>query len=80
MSRALEDYHRSSVPRHSCYSIQGKLRLPGTYTAKIDENQTPLDVSLNNSVTRPYLKNLRGVFLTKWLTMSKLCLHFQGDL
>ena len=31
------------------------LRLPGTYAAIID-------VSINNSVTRTYLKNLRGVF------------------
>ncbi len=31
----------------------GNLRLPGTYAAIIDENQTPLHVSLNNSVTRP---------------------------
>ncbi len=36
----------------------------------------PLHVSLNNSVTRPYLKNLRDIFLTKSPTMSsKVCKH-----
>ncbi len=42
------------------------LRLPGTYTAKIDKIRPPLHVSLNNSVTRPYLKNLTGNVFTKW--------------
>ncbi len=31
------------------------LRLPGTYAAKIDKIRPTLHVSLNNSVTRPYL-------------------------
>ena len=36
------------------------LRLPGTYATKIDKIRPPLHVSLNNSVARPYLKNLTG--------------------
>ncbi len=48
------------------------LRLPCTYAAKIDENHTPWHISFDNSITRPYLKNLRGFFLTKWPTRSNI--------
>ncbi len=52
------------------------LRLPGTYAAIIGENQTPLHVSLNNSVIRPYLKTLRG----GGLILSILAAYVPGNL
>ena len=55
-----------------------RLRLPGTNGAKINEKQTPLHASLNNSVPRPSFKNLslRDVFFYQ---VAKVCLQFQGD-
>ena len=53
------------------------LRVLARYDAKI---VPPLHVSLNSSVARPSFKNLSDNFLTKWPGMSKVCLHFQGDL
>ncbi len=60
MYRILRDLFTYDYP-YIAISISG-LRLPSTCAAKIDENQTPLHVSLNNSVNRPSFKNLRGVF------------------
>ncbi len=62
------------------YCIPCYLRILARYDAKITEKQTPLHISLNNSATRPSFKNLYILFLTKWPKMSKVCLHFQGDL
>ena len=53
-----------------------RLRLPHI---GLLEEQTPC-MSLNNFTTRTSLKNLRDNFLTKWPRMSKVCLHFQGEL
>ena len=49
---------------HGYYEdIHVALRLPGTYAAIIDKIRPPLHVSLNNSVTRPYLKkNVSRIF------------------
>ena len=46
---------------HIHQQVFGLLRLPGTYATKIDENQTPL-ACLILLLSRPYFKNLRGVF------------------
>ena len=42
--------------------------------------RSPLHVCLNNSTTRPSVKNLYDTFLTKWPKMPKVCLHLKGDL
>ncbi len=57
------------------------LRLPGTYAAIIDENQTPLHVSFNNSVTRPYLKKSEWCFFFKiWSSNRIIEGNVQGGL
>ncbi len=52
------------------------LRLPGTYAAKIDKIRPPLHVSLNNSVTIPYFKNLIGSVLPSG---QPCCAYYQSD-
>ncbi len=57
------------------FSLVSMLRLPCTNIAKINEKQNSLHFSLNTSVTNHLSKKLRGVYLTKWSMMSKVCIH-----